>query len=424
MNQAAAVDCPSYVHSQLRDLAGTTIVPETRPGPPRAREIVSPDGGKLHESFIEVPTALHHRARAVTPAGGSPNAAWVPVVLARTLGGYQPVKWIGSGNFGLVFEALRISDNKTVAIKVLPPNTDPQNALEFQTEGVLLKQLIDCEGVIDYIDTGVEAFQAELAPGVFVPLELRFHVISMAKESMDRVLLDPVTRSSLEWTDRLGRFRDAVKAIHQMHLHSVAHRDLKASNCLILSNGDVRLADLGRAKDLTAGPSVALAAYMYGRGDLRFAPPEYLYLQGGAGARDFVAADYYGLGSLLIEIISGHGLTALALGDFSIILDTAEKELKAGLRRDLSGLAPRYKAVISDVIDDLPASVRLDAQVLLTHLTHPDPGQRLVSAPYSKDRHSQDPLAWVLRRTDIMIKRLRIEARGASRVNRRARVSA
>lgn len=353
--------------------------------------------------------------------------AWVPLLVTKTLGSYKLLQCIGRGGFALVFEAEHVDTGARFAVKVLSPTPDVQSAIEFRNEGVLLRHLNSCDGVINFVDEGTEKIEIPAGPGLVVPLEFPYIVLSLASGSVDEIIMNPAARNKLGWIERLRFFRDSAKAIRQMHNQGVAHRDLKCSNCLMMVRGNttfVRLGDLGRAKDLGSGPTLPIDFYVAGRGDLRYAPPEHLYLQGGVSAQEFMSADYYGLGSLLVEIITGQGLTALALGSFGPILAQSQVDHAAGRQRDIGTLSSRYRSTILSVVSVVPSSIKDDAETVLTHLTRPVPGERLARAPYSRDRLSREPLDWVIRRIDIMIRRLEIEARQARRVNQKVRIPA
>lgn len=352
--------------------------------------------------------------------------AWVQLLLANNLGEYSLDRALGNGNFGFVFEATNTQTNAKVAIKVLQPNSGTQAGLEFENEGLLLRKLNSCNGVVSYIDGGQETIlvQSQL---ISVPMAISYHVLNLASGSIDEIVSDPNRRGRLSWIEKLQFFRDAVVAVRQMHKNGVVHRDLKCSNCLMMVNGNntiIKLADLGRSKDLSIDPTAPPNGYLPGKGDMRFAPPEFLYLQGGTAPTDFLAADYHGLGSLLAELATGQGFTSLVFPNIQDVLRASQKDLVVGVRRDLSGLLPKYQAMQRDVASLLPPTIQEDAATILFHLTHPVPSQRMIRPPYGRDRRSKEPLDWVLRRIDIMIRRLDIEARTSRKVNQKDRISA
>ena len=300
-------------------------------------------------------------------------------------------------------------------MKVLTPSTALEAVADFENEAVLLRRLNTCKGVVSYVDGGEHPVFATASDGTpFPPINVRYHVLALASGSLDELLDDPDTRSQLPWDERMRLWRSAVKCVMQMHQGGVAHRDLKASNCLLMvrkNSSRIQLADLGRGRDLTVPASRPAQNYLTGQGDFRFAPPEALYWQGGTSKDDFLAIDYYGLGSLLVELISGQSITALAIGDFGVALREGHDDFMSGRVRDLGVLDLKYRNVIAQLAEHVPVSIRQDVVTVLTILCHPEPDQRLSRSPYRRDRASHDRLAWVLRRADIMIRRLQIEAR-------------
>jgi eukaryotic-like serine/threonine-protein kinase len=339
---------------------------------------------------------------------------WIEFLLGQKLGNYLLEECVGKGNFGAVFQASNELTGARVAIKVLTQFADSNAVIDFDNEGELLLLLNDCDGVINVIDSDVESFPVQTDNGMTLMVAVRYHVLSFASGSVDQLLLDPITRARLDWAERLRMWRGAVKGIHQMHLRGVAHRDLKSSNCLLMVHKNVsrvRLGDLGRAKNLSTSPTGPVERYWAGRGDMSYSPPEFLWLQGGVESKDFVAADYYGLGSLLVELVTGQGITALVLGDFRPIVRQALEDHQNGRYSDLSGLSLSYRSTVSDITSQMPPSLRVDAEAVLNTLCHPVAAERLAHPPFSRDRLLKDGLGWVLRRADIMIKRAEIDIR-------------
>lgn len=349
------------------------------------------------------------------------SSQWVPILTGQRLGDYKLESHRGDGAFGVVFEAVNTVTGSRVALKVLAPSSHPTATTDFENEGVLLRQLNGCSGVVTYIDGGVGQIEV-VAPGdIKVPLEFRYHVLALASGSLDELLLNPVSRSQLGWDERLRLWRHMIKSLKQMHHYGVVHRDLKCSNCLLLISKNetrVRFGDLGRAKDLNVPLTMPAIEYVTGRGDRRHAAPEALFFQSGTGRDDFLAADYYGLGSLLVELITGQPMTALAIGDIGGALEEGREDFRLGIRRDLSTLNLKFRNVIGSVVAQLPKSIRQDATVVLTNLCRPEPMERLALTPYRRDMKSRDKLDWILRRADIMIHRLEIELREQQRRER------
>jgi serine/threonine protein kinase len=349
---------------------------------------------------------------------------WEALLLGQKVGDYTIDRRLGEGAFGLVFEAISVLDGTRVAIKILKPGVhDPGAVLDFENEGALLQQLGSCNGVINFIDSGNHVLSATFAGGISIPISMPYQALALASGSLDEISSDPSARHRLDLIEALRLWRSATLSLMRMHQHGVAHRDLKCSNCLVMvtKSGDViRFGDLGRAKDMSLPPTHAVSEYARGRGDLFHAPPEAIFWQGGSSKADFLAADYYGLGSLLVELLTGFSITRLAIGDMNAAVTQGRADFVAGSRRELSVLLPKYESVIGGVVDVLPRSIQLDVRQVLETLCNPEPEGRLAASPFSRDRNTRENLEWVLRRIDIAVRRLKIERRAMRRRERSA----
>lgn len=353
-----------------------------------------------------------------------PQTDWAALLLGETVGDYKIERPLGEGAFGLVFEALPISGGARVAVKILKPGVnDPGAVLDFENEGLLLRKLGSCDGVIDVLDSGSHTLQATLSGGFVIPIAMPYQALALASGSLDEISNDPAARSRLDLVEALHLWRSAVLSLMRMHQGGVAHRDLKCSNCLIMVNKSgpiIQFGDLGRAKDMSLPPTHAIIEYARGRGDIFHSPPEAIFWQGGEMTEDFLAADYYGVGSLFIELLTGFSLTRLAIGDMGSAFSQGQSDFQSGRRRDLTVLSAKYEYVIGGVVEKLPKAVQSDLALILGSLCHPDPLRRLLKSPFSRDRNAKDKLEWILRRIDIVIRHLNIERREARRRERKA----
>ncbi len=349
----------------------------------------------------------------------------IPALSGQHLGPYRLGDCLGGGGFGLVFHAVNAETDAELAVKLLMPSPDPQAAAEFDAEGQLLRKLHKCESVVTLIDSGTADIpMATTHNGLIVPLPFKYLVLSLASGALNELTRDPARLATLAWTDRLSLWRGAIKGIHQMHLKTVSHRDIKAENCLLMISGnrtEVRIADLGRSKDFAQAPTLLPQDYLRGRGDLRFAAPEFLWFQGGHDASDFKAADIYGLGSLLAELATGHPMTAIALGSWQSVAAAGQKDFLAGTRRDLAVLRPQFRRAVDEVAAQMPRPIRHDAASLLTQLCDPVPSARFPQRRLNRKFMPEPGLDWLIRRVDILAKRLSVEQKRSSRITKTER---
>ncbi|MEZ0579299.1 protein kinase [Nocardioides sp. MH1] len=342
-------------------------------------------------------------------------AIWGPVLRSTGLGPYTVGDCVGEGCFCMVFEGHAPPSADTVALKVLEPvNAGLEDQFDFKNEGILLRKLVKSRAVVDIFESRVDVVPLQTPQGISVPVEVHAHVLEYADGALEELLEDDVMREEWDWSERLSHWRACVLGIHEMHLKRVVHRDLKSSNCLVfLGNADVpcKVSDLGRSRDLDKLAHVPAQDYLRGRGDLRFAPPELLWLTGEpANAAAFKAADVYALGSLLFELGTGQGISAAALPTPAEALREALADRAAGVSRDLAALRPRYEIPLSHFREACPPAIRNEATELIRLLCDPVPSER--QPKILGHRKSNGPgLTWLLRRADILERRLKHNAR-------------
>lgn len=171
---------------------------------------------------------------------------------------YRVRKILGQGAMGVVYEVLRISDNRRLAAKVLSGSTGRQSLARFAREAQLLARLNHPHLVrivdVDLIDNRMAYLVMDLVEGgTLAQRHARFGQLSFAM---------PV-------------IRQIASALAQVHAAGIVHRDLKPANILLMpgSEIDVKLADFGVSALLpgdadrekqgtaTATPDMDLALY-------------------------------------------------------------------------------------------------------------------------------------------------------------------
>lgn len=337
--------------------------------------------------------------------------------LGEMLGGrYEVLDFIAPGGFCLVFRARDHQQETDVALKILKPGVAGDAVIEFETEGILLDQLRGASRVLtllgDVANTDTITVQK---PGVPVPLPLpvRYLVVELADACLSDIVVE---RNALDWASRLGLFRDVVLGVHQMHLQRLVHRDLKSDNVLLRigpkNATDALVADLGRGRDTRLPTRFLSEAYLAGRGDFRFAPPELLNLIGLDDAAMFRRADLFLVGSVLFELATGQGITSIVYGDPRAILsqaatiDSADRGVE--YRSRVADTRALFQPAFELAEDEFSPAIRNEAGRLLRQLCDPEPLARERRCR-AESRQPTWGLHWLLRRADILVKLERLK---------------
>jgi hypothetical protein len=192
---------------------------------------------------------------------------------------------LGSGGFGVVYRAFDRKRNRVVALKTLSPtNTDALYRLkrEFRSLADLthpnlirLYELFS-EGTLWF-------FTMELIEGVSFLDYVRpgGHTSFVAAD-------ETRLRASLL------QLAEGVLTLHQARR---LHRDLKPSNVLVSADGTVRILDFGLASDLSQ-PAADQSSHIVGT-------PAYMAPEHGTGEPLTEASDWYSVGTMLYEALTG-----------------------------------------------------------------------------------------------------------------------
>jgi serine/threonine protein kinase len=194
---------------------------------------------------------------------------------------YRLDREIGEGGFAKVFLATDLELGRQVALKVLEQSwiKDKELLTRFRIEARAIASL-DHPNILQIYDFGV----SKGAPYLVMPY------ISGGTLA-DRMKQGPFT------LDEIGVYLDQIgSALDYAHQHSIVHRDIKPTNLLMRSNGQLVLMDFGLAKLLE---NIALAERTVIVGTVAYmAPEQYQGLVSGA-------SDIYMLGVLLYQMLAG-----------------------------------------------------------------------------------------------------------------------
>ncbi|KAL8196014.1 hypothetical protein R6Q57_025014 [Mikania cordata] len=244
---------------------------------------------------------------------------------------YQLTRFLGRGSFAKVYHGRSLTDNSSVAVKVIkkPSIADPMMEPRLLREVAAMRRLNHPNILIlhEVMATKTKIYLVmELAAGgeLFTQLTRR--------------------RRMKEATARFY-FQQLVSALHFCHQNGVAHRDLKPQNLLLDAQGGLKISDFG----LSALPESQKDGMLHTAcGTPAFTAPEIIRGKGYDGAK----ADAWSCGIILFNLLTGY------------------------LPFDDSNLPNMYKKIYNREIV-FPDCITKQARIIIHKLLDPKPKSRM-----------------------------------------------
>jgi serine/threonine protein kinase len=177
------------------------------------------------ESFIEVP-AIEVAARVLSEDLEN-------ILVGRVLGHYHVAAFLGAGGMGEVYLALDPRLDRTVALKILPPDlaSDPDRMQRFTREAKAASAL-NHPNVAVIFDVGESGG---------IPYIVMEHVEG-------HTLAAKIAGQPLAVTDVIHIAAQVADALDAAHSKGITHRDIKPANLMLTPRGQVKVLDFGIAK--------------------------------------------------------------------------------------------------------------------------------------------------------------------------------
>jgi len=221
---------------------------------------------------------------------------------------YQVQEVIGSGVFGQVLRLRDPSTNEEVACKLYAPEYKLRWGQPVQTQLFFLysleieyQNLMRCQGLEHVIDV--------------IGYEKLGRVDVLYLEYLEGETLE--SKIPIKEKDLRPIIAKVCQTVYQMHRRGVVHRDIHASNIIQTSEG-IKLFDFGYSIHLEIGET-SINQPFEGKNDE--AAPEFYLLD----VHDY-RVDYWGIGCLMYQLLTGHKLMRVWRDDIEYIWDQIENE--------------------------------------------------------------------------------------------------
>jgi len=265
-------------------------------------------------------------------------------MIGTTISHYRIDSELGRGGMGVVYKAVDLELNRTVALKFLPPNvvaTD-KDRQRFRREA-----------------QSAAALSHPNIATVFAIEETEEHAF-IAMEFVDGETLGALIEKGPIKVDRAIEIAIQVaEGLQVAHEHGIVHRDIKPANIMISKRGHVKIMDFGLAK--------VSAASMLTQAGSTLGTVGYMSPEQARGDEIDRRTDIWGLGCVLFEMIAGRPPFS---GEYeqAIVYSILNSDpppltsLRSGVPVALEGIIAKILA--KDVsfryqhVDELPADLR------------------------------------------------------------------
>ncbi len=254
---------------------------------------------------------------------------------------YKIQEKIGSGGQGTVYKALDTKLNRTVVIKILPPELTQKTAnfRRFEREAQLCSQL-DHPNICTIYDFNEEN-------GVFY----------IAMQYVDgKNVRQHVSGRALELRSALSIGIQVTDALAYAHSKNIIHRDIKAGNIMVTSTGQAKILDFGLAKlleDEKADEHRGLDRTEITELGIPYGTATYAAPEQAKGERADERSDIFSTGVLLYEMLTGiwafQGKTVIDVRH-QVLYGTPRPI--AEMRRD--PLPPKLQAIVDKALQKEP----------------------------------------------------------------------
>jgi len=303
----------------------------------------------LLELMVDLENVGADRTRPIAPEG--PERTNLPD------SDYRLVRKLGAGGMGAVFEAVQVSLNRKVAVKLLNSSllTSAEQRTQFENEAKVIAML--------HHPNIVKIYSAGCS-------EERCYY---AMELVEGKGLDECRFTDLRELARIAL--QAAQALAYAHRCGVLHRDVKPANMLLSAEGNVHIGDFGIAFILSGNEPIVEARGSRS-GTLRYMAPERL-----ANGVNTFATDQYAFGATFHELAAGKPLLQAA-SQHELV-----KRICAGPAEPLVCGEPEFAAIVNRCLEFAPQDRYADMDEVaadLRRFLNREPVRAFASSPWHR----------------------------------------
>jgi len=235
--------------------------------------------------------APHHHAHAhphaapAAAAAPTPREEKVDPLVGTLVNGFKIQGRIGSGGFGVVYRAFDTNLERSVALKLLPPNLAKANA------GLVERFLREARSAAKLSHPNIVTIHQ------ICPFQDTFYIVM---ELVDGGALHEYLGGGKRFKPKEATrvIRAAAEGLGHAHLRGVIHRDIKPGNIMLTADGQVKVSDFGLARDVMQREDIVGPGHSLGT-------PRYMSPEQAMGEEPTAASDLYSLAATYFVLLTG-----------------------------------------------------------------------------------------------------------------------
>ena len=261
-------------------------------------------------------------------------------MLGQTISHYRITQKLGAGGMGVVYKALDLTLERTVALKFLPSDMVVTSADRER----LLREA-RAASMLDHPNIGVIHGLEESSDRQFF-IVMGYYEGMTLSEKLDRGVMAP--REALDLAIQIARGLSAA------HARNIVHRDIKPSNVIITPDNVAKIVDFGLARVVA---SASATQSMSLTGTLPYMAPEQIL-----GEPVDQRSDVWALGVVLVQMLTGShpfvrpntaAMTFAILNQAPSALDAVPDAVQPLIYRTLSKKPEHRQANAAELLADL-----------------------------------------------------------------------
>mmetsp|Transcript_17726 Transcript_17726/g.33895 ORF Transcript_17726/g.33895 Transcript_17726/m.33895 type:complete len:564 (-) Transcript_17726:609-2300(-) len=204
--------------------------------------------------------------------------------LPRRVGSFQKVEKIGQGTYSSVYKAIDKTDGRVVALKKVRADAMDEDSISFLCREINILRSLDHPNIMKLLNVATTSEKAT----IFLVFEYLEHDLA----GLCRLLGGPLTEEQTKFY-----VKQLLEALQYCHERGIMHRDVKCSNLLLDSDGNLKLGDFGLAiKPLHETQALTTRVIT-----LWYRPPELLL----GAIRYDTMVDMWSAGCIFAELLQG-----------------------------------------------------------------------------------------------------------------------